>query len=102
MIVCFPSRSAWHGLICCVLASLPCLAGCTLLHLSALPNDKDTAVATNVPQLPGKYSQRVSQFVFVSDFQLQTDQPLFRELADMREQVIKDLRLPTPNSLITV
>src|SRR5262245_60156179 len=102
MIVRFPSRSGWHALIGIALVFLPCLAGCTLLHLSVLPNDKDTAVASNVPQLPGKYSQRVSQFVFVSDFQLQTEQPFFRELADMREQVIKDLRLPTPNSLITV
>src|SRR5262245_32390399 len=81
---------------------LPFLAGCTLFHLSVLPGDRDSSAASNVPQLPGKHSQRVSQFVFFSDFELKTDQQLFRELSDMREQVVKDLRLPSPNTLVTV
>jgi hypothetical protein len=81
---------------------VPSFAGCTLFHYSISPNDRDTTVATSTPQLPVKHNQRASQFIFVSDFELKPDQPLFRELADMREQIIKDLRLPTPNSLITV
>ncbi|HEV3144379.1 MAG TPA: hypothetical protein VGZ47_10880 [Gemmataceae bacterium] len=101
MILRFPSRSGIRGLRFALLL-LPCLVGCTLLHYSILPNDKDAAVANTVPQLPTRHNQRVSQFIFVSDFELKPDQPLFRELADMREQIIKDLRLPTPNSLITV
>jgi hypothetical protein len=91
------TRTTAFALIC-----LPFLAGCTLFHYSVLPNDKDIPTASNAAQLPAKHNQRVSQFVFVSDFELKTDQPLFRELADMRDQIIKDLRLPTPQSLVTV
>jgi hypothetical protein len=98
----FASRSARPWLVGWALFAVPALAGCTLFHYSISPNDRDTAVAISTPQLPNKHNQRASQFIFVSDFELKPDQPLFRELADMREQIIKDLRLPTPNSLVNV
>ena len=73
-------------------------AGCDVFHASLLsPNKTATAVA-GTPGLPSRYSQRVSQFVFVSDFELKTDQPLFVELTNLREQIIKELQLPTPPS----
>ncbi len=42
--------------------------------------------------------------MFISDFDVKTDQPPFRELAALREQVIKELHLPAPkpNVLINV
>jgi len=56
----------------------------------------------NVPGAPGKQSTRVSQFLFLHDFDLKRDQPLFRELAQMREQVFKELQLPPSNNLVQV
>lgn len=57
--------------------------------------DKDTS-------LPGKYSTRVSQFVFYSDFELPKTQPIFTELAAMRESVYKELQLPPSNTQVQV
>src|SRR5262249_61552732 len=51
---------------------------------------------------PGKNSLRVSQYVFFADFELKQDHPLFQELSDLREQVVRDLQLPTANSAIQV
>src|SRR4029077_11331288 len=51
---------------------------------------------------PGKYSTRVSQYVFLSDFELQRDLPLFHDLSDLRDQVYKELELPTASTLIQV
>ncbi len=47
---------------------------------------------------PGKFSLRVSQYVFYSDFEIKRDQPIFRELSDLRDQVYKELQLPPPSS----
>lgn len=55
--------------------------------------EKETALAR-----PGKFSFRVSQYVFYSDFEIKRDQPIFRELSDLRDQVYKELQLPAPGS----
>jgi hypothetical protein len=59
--------------------------------------EKDVALAT-----PGKYSVRASQYVFLSDFEIKRDLPLFQELSDLREQVYKELQLPPANSVVQV
>jgi hypothetical protein len=60
--------------------------------------DKDPALV-----LPGKHSQRISQYVFLYDFELKKEVPLFQELADLREQVYKELELPAAsNTLVQV
>jgi hypothetical protein len=51
---------------------------------------------------PGRHSLRVSQFVFLSDFKLKDDLPLFRELAEMRDQIHKQLQLPSSNTIVQV
>jgi len=61
--------------------------------------DKDQALASS---LPGRYHVRVSSYVFFSDFELKTDQPIFVELSDLREQLYKELQLPGGNSLVQV
>ena len=38
--------------------------------------------------------QRLSQYVFYSDFPLETSDPLFRELEDLPEQLQRELHLP--------
>jgi hypothetical protein len=46
--------------------------------------------------------RRVSQYFFLSDFEIKKDLPLFRELADMRDQIHKTLQLPSSTSIIQV
>ena len=45
---------------------------------------------------------RVSQYLFLADFDLKRDPALFRELAEMRDQVQKELQLPSANTIIQV
>jgi hypothetical protein len=52
--------------------------------------------------LPGKHSWRLSQYVFLYDFDLQHDLPLFQELARLRDQVYKELQLPAANTVVQV
>jgi len=73
-------------------------AGCDVLRSTILSTNRGPKPVGGAAQLPTRHSQRVSQFVFVTDFDLRTDQPLFRELGQLRDQVIKELQLPTPPS----
>src|SRR5262249_53426561 len=76
------------------------VTGCTTLRLgqpSVDKSDKD-----QVPVAPGKRSLRVSQFVFMSDFELKSDLPLFKDLERLRDQVFKELELPTANTVVYV
>lgn len=84
------------------IALLVCLlAGCHLFDLAPAPPDKPVKPVALAP-LPNKHAFRVGQFVFCSDFELPRDQPLFQELADLREQVYKELSLPSVNALVQV
>ncbi len=74
------------------------VAGCNSfsLHLLSrdqadLRSDRDTAAR---PTLPGKYSFRIAPYVFLSDFEVDQRQPIFRELAELRNQLSHDLHLP--------
>ncbi len=62
---------------------------------------RESAAVPN-PVLPGKHSFRVSQFVFIHDFDLNREQPIFRELADLREHVFQELKLPNSTRLVKV
>lgn len=75
--------------------------GCQSLRTGALRPDP-APLAEGTPAWPGKHSLRVSQYVFFADFELKKDDPLFAELSDLREQVVRDLQLPTANSAIQV
>src|SRR5262245_5277310 len=79
------------------------LVGCNTLKFSPLAPEK--LVRTDreqAPLPPGKCALRVSQFVFLSDFELQRDAPLFQELAQLRDQLYKDLQLPPSHTLVQV
>ena len=79
--------------------ALGLLAGCDTL------GRKDDGPQPDVdpPALPGKANaQRVSQFVFYSDTPIKLNAPLFAELAALRDQVYRDLRLAPSNTVIQV
>ncbi len=75
------------------------LVGCNSLQLwpSADRGERET-----VPGLPSKHSVPVSQFVFISDFEIQRNWPLFRELSQLREQVYRELHLPPSSTKVLV
>jgi hypothetical protein len=75
------------------------LAGCNQLPLFPSP---DRTVREPVPGLPSKHSFPVSQFVFVSDFEVQHNLPIFKELSNLRERVYSELRLPPSSTKVLV
>jgi hypothetical protein len=98
-----PPSACWFGdcrlrraplhLVLCFTALL---AGCDIFRLSLLPNREARGSGHGPTALPSKFSQRLSQFVFVSDFEVKVDQAPFRELSGLREHVLKELHLPAP------
>ena len=52
--------------------------------------------------MPGKYNFRIAPYVFLSDVKIDSDQPLFRELAQLRDQVQKELLLPPASDPVKV
>jgi hypothetical protein len=52
--------------------------------------------------LPGKFQTRISQYLFLADFEIPREKPLFKELDDMRAQVHKTLQLPASTNLVQV
>jgi hypothetical protein len=83
--------------------ALLALLGChSLKLLGPLPTEKPVKVEKDPVAAPSKYSLRVSQYVFLSDFELKKDLPLFEDLADLREQVYRELQLPASTSVVQV
>ena len=82
--------------------------GCHSLKLNAPAADKTEAKtdassqASAAPAPPSKHSFRIAPYVFLSDFDVPQDQPLFQELAGMRDQIYKELQLPPGNAVVQV
>jgi hypothetical protein len=102
-----------RGLICRTtgwLAALPLLIlalGCHSLNVTSSGPERagqpiKDAQTSQGPRAPSRNSWRLSQFVFLYDFDLRTDQPIFRELANLRDQLHKDLQLPSSTNIIQV
>jgi hypothetical protein len=106
-----PARgSRWLlGLAGLLLGMLSSNVGCSSLGFLR-PRDKavekvDRAPAEQVndpARAPGRFSFRVAPYVFLSDFEIPRDQPLFAELAQLSEQVSKELLLPPGRSVVQV
>jgi hypothetical protein len=97
-----PRHRAGRGL----LLALVLAGGCQTFRAHTPPADATTKlkaepVAATVA-LPTRHSLRVSQYYFFADFELKPDLALFRELSDLREQVVRELQLPTANNVIQV
>ena len=80
--------------------------GCRSFKMNAPPPDRvearTDASASATPPAPSKYSFRVAPYVFLSDFDVPHDQPLFQELAGMRDQITRELQLPPANTVVQV
>ena len=79
-------------------------AGCHSLKLAPVPGEDRPLKTEKEAGLgpPAKKSFRVSQFVFFHDFDLKPDQPIFQELAELRNLVYKELQLPGSETLVQV
>jgi hypothetical protein len=64
-------------------------------------DDRDHPLAT-VPGAPGKYSFRLAPYVFLSDFEVNRDLPIFQELVSLRDQVYRELQLPPSTAAVQV
>jgi hypothetical protein len=84
-----------------VLAGLAMLASCQ--SFPTFNGTRETLVKTDKDSgLPSKHEMRVSQFVFYSDVEISKNQPLFKELSTLRENLYKELQLTPSNTLIWV
>jgi hypothetical protein len=79
--------------------ALVLVVGCNSLQIwpTADRTERET-----VPGLPSKHSVPVSQFVFISDFEIQRQWPLFKELSQLRDQVYHELHLPPSGTKVLV
>lgn len=82
------------------------LAGCSAFQTETTSPEKPKSTAVALPPIasPGKYAHRESQYVFYSDYPLESNLPLFKELGELREQICSELKLPlhTSNNFIQV
>lgn len=82
------------------------IAGCESFRQSTPPTNTPEPVAdkstTAQGKRPAKHWLRVGQYVFYSDSPLDQNDPLFRELGELPEQIQTELRLPPGESLIQV
>jgi len=88
----------WLGLACLVLTVA---GGCDLLNIRPKTNDprefKEAA-----PGAPGKDSYRLPPYVFLADFKIPRNSPIFHDLEGLRDQVYRELKLPPSNAVVQV
>ncbi len=101
------SRLPAHLRIAVVLGLLA-LSGCRGLKMFTSVDDRPAETgprektATATGGKPGRYSYRLAPYVFLSDFELDRNRTEFRELAGLRDQVCKELQLPTSERPVLV
>jgi hypothetical protein len=80
--------------------------GCNSFSLHLLSREKKAKALvetpTNPPPAPSRYSFRIAPYVFLSDFEIDRDKPLFQELAKLADQVYGDLQLTPTNATVQV
>jgi len=105
------SKWSYACLAVLLLGVLVCVGpGCRSLKLFPNgPEKSDTLPAKEVNTTsPGgvskqcKYCDRIAPYVFLLDLEVQRDLPLFTELAGLRDQVYKELQLPSAETPVYV
>jgi hypothetical protein len=79
---------------------LSAACGCNVLNLN--PAGGERAAREPIAGAPSKYSYRIAPYVFLADFDIPRNAPVFRELAGLRDQVTRELRLPAINNVVQV
>lgn len=93
-------KTSWRY-VWLLLSCAPLLTGCELFSHFTSPKP-DKLDKEPLAGAPGKYNFRVSQFLFLSDVEINHDLPIFKDLSNLREQVYRDLRLPPSDTVIWV
>jgi hypothetical protein len=94
----FPIRPRWV-----LLATLCAVAACNSFKSHVMqPVSGEAKADPSLPPLPGRFSFRQAPYVFVSDFELKRELPLFQELTQLRDQVYKELQLPSGSTAVQV
>jgi hypothetical protein len=104
-------RAHWSwgvGLVLLAVAGGHLILGCQSMRLLSEPPSKNRpgehpvqAVAELAP-LPRKHVLRIAPYVFLSDREITAKQPLFQELALLRDQVCRELQLPESRTPVQV
>jgi hypothetical protein len=105
-----PEQRPGHWLGLTASAGLACVLMVGCHSLNPLARDRvdrrtEPAVAAapgGPPPLPSEHSFRVAPYVFTSDFPINRDQPLFRELAQLRDHAQRELLLPPSTEEVRV
>jgi hypothetical protein len=97
--------SPWR--LACLLVLAALLAGCNSLNFlrprDKVPDRDARPIDRGDPSgLPGKYQFRIAPYVFLSDWEIPRDGPLFKELALLRDQVQKELLLAPGDAIVQV
>src|SRR5262245_45572696 len=96
------SRTRWRRRLVVAAFTIWLAVGCNLLRLNTVPVAKPEKEVVAVAPA-AKASFRVPpQFLFHADFEVNRNLPLFKDLANLREQLYRDLQLPASNSVIQV
>jgi hypothetical protein len=100
-----PRRSFWFRCWLLLAATAGLQVGCHSFRLLGPILDRsDKAEKEQQVALPSKcrFRYKNSPYVFYADFELKRDLPLFRELAELRDQVYKELQLPDSTTMVHV
>ena len=94
-------RSQRYLWLTVVAACAMVIAGCNLLPThQGTQNDRPDKEP--IAGAPSKHALRVSQFIFLSDIEMRRDHLMFKDLANLREQVNRDLHLPPSSTEVFV
>lgn len=79
------------------------MLGCNSFSLNLLSRGKSEKTdARALPPPPGRYTFRIPPYVFLSDFEVRRELPLFKELAKLSDQVYRELQLVPGHSAVQV
>lgn len=97
-----PSETPMRLCVACVLGLA--VTGCESLRSTtgSEPSAVAAAAPASNPRRPGKFSARIGPYLVHSDFKLDTQDPVFRDLADLPEQIATELDLPPCEAMVQV
>jgi hypothetical protein len=83
-------------------AALLLAVGCHSLRINGPTDATESRGGDAAPTPPNRYALRLAPYVFFSNVELTREDPSFKDLAGLRDQVAKELQLPPGNAVIQV